>query len=342
MMKLLRVFTILLASMAIGLVSAGTITVTSPAQGSAANPTAVKASTQINFNITGGITEVTVSVRIFRLDTNALYRTLNPVKVTPNTEGRVSGSVNMAFSKGIDPEIAYRVEVRANEVSRPDNLYNADQNLFVKPDLTPPKILQFNPLPNSFVKGTVTITVQIQEDNLKDWRVQVDGADLPNGDGTTVDARGRFSVLWDTSGAQFDGQKNVTVRVRDEADNETTQTIPLTIDRIKPVIAIMSPQNNANFSAGSTVNVVVDIRDVSNTSVPVTGVDVVVKTTAGAFRLRVARVSFTQVNATTMRWTGRIRWVKGQLPPTFRIHVTAIDKARNAATPQVVTCTIGT
>lgn len=340
-MKILRLFTTFLAVMAWGLVSAGTITVTSPAQGSAAEPTPVKGSTQINFNITGGITEVTVNVRIFRLDTNTLYRTLNPVKVTPDTQGRVSGSATMTFSKGIDPEIPYRVEVRATELSRPDNVYNSDQNIFIKPDLTAPKILQYNPLQNSFVKGIVTIRVRIQEENLKDWRVQVNNADLPNGDGTTVDALGRFTVLWDTSGEQFDGPKTITVRVRDTADNEVTQSIPVTIDRVKPVISILTPQNNAKFSAGSTISVVVDVRDFSSSSVAVTGVDVVVRNTAGAFVLRVARISFSAANSTTVRWTGRIRWVNGQLPSTFRIHVTAIDKAGNVATPQVVTATIG-
>lgn len=340
-MKLLRTLVTMLSALTVGLVSAGTITVTSPAQGGASTPTPVKATTQINFNITGGITEVTVNVKIFRLDNNTLYRTLSPVKVTPNTEGKVTGSATMTFSKGIDPEIPYRVEVRATEASRPDNVYNSDQNIFVQPDLTAPKIIRYNPLPNSFVKGVVTITVQITEANLKDWRVQVGGADLPNGDGTTVDAQGRFTVLWDTSGEQFDVQKTISIRVRDTADNETTQSIPVTIDRIKPTITIQAPLNNARFSGGSTINVVVDIKDASNTSVAVTGVDVVVRTTAGVFVLRVTRLSFQQLNSTTVRWTGRIRWVNGQLPPTFRIHTTAIDKAGNVATPQVVTCSIG-
>lgn len=338
-MKFLRLFATFLAVTAWGLVSAGTITVTSPAKGSAANPTPVKGSTQINFNITGGVTQVTVTVRIFRVDTNTLYRTLEPVRVTPDTQGRVSGSATMTFSKtNNDPEIPYRVEVRASEEA---GTYNTDQDLFVKPDLTAPKILQYNPLQNSFVKGVVTIRVRIAEENLKDWRVQVNNQDLVNGFGTTVDALGRFTVTWDTSGEQFDGPKTITVRVRDTADSEVTQNIPVTIDRVKPVISILTPQNNATFSAGSTITVVVDVRDFSSSSVAATGVDVVVRNTAGAFVLRVARISFTAANSTTSRWTGRIRWVNGQLPSTFRIHVTAIDKAGNVATPQVVTATIG-
>ncbi len=340
-MKLLRLFVLILSALVVGFAGAGTITVTSPAKGSAVNPTPIKGTTSVNFNITGGVTQVTVTVRIFRLDNNTLYSALEPVKVTPNTDGKVSGSATLKFTKGIDPEIGYRVEIRASEESTPGNVYNADQDIFVKPDLTAPKIIRFTPVSGAFVKGVVTITVQIQEDNLKDWRVQVDNGDLPNGTGTTVNSQGRFTVQWDTSGVVLDGAKTITVRVKDTADNETTQNINVTIDRIKPVITIRTPQNNTAFTSGSIVNVAVDIRDASTTSVPVTGVDVVVRTTTGTFVLRVPRISYTQVDGNTMRWTGRIRWVSGQLPRTFRIHVSAIDKAQNVANPQVVTVTIG-
>lgn len=340
-MKHLRILISLLTVLAWSIAGAGTITVTSPAKGSAGSPTPIKGTTSINFNIVGGQTEVTVNVRIFRLDNNTLYSALDAVKVTPNTDGKVSGSATLRFTKGIDPEIGYRVEVRAFEASTPGNPYNSDQDLFVRPDLTAPKIIRFTPQTGSFVKGVVTITVQIEETNLKDWRVQVENADLPNGTGTTVNAQNRFTVLWDTSGVQFDGAKTITVKVRDTADNESTQQISVTIDRVKPTITIRSPQNNTAYSAGSTISVIVDIKDFSNTSVPVTGVDVVVKTTNGTFVLRVARISYQQVDGTTVRWTGRIRWVKGQLPPVFRIHVSSIDKARNVATPQVVSCSIG-
>lgn len=340
-MKFLRFLVLILSALVAGFAHAGTITVTSPAKGSAAAPTPIKGTTPVNFNITGGVTQVTVTVRIFRLDNNTLYSALEPVKVTPNTDGKVTGSANLKFTKGIDPEIGYRVEIRATEESTPGNVYNSDQDIFVKPDLTAPKIIRFTPVSGAFVKGVVNITVQIQEDNLKDWRVQVDNGDLPNGTGTTVNSLGRFTVLWDTSGVVLDGPKTITVRVKDTADNETTQNINVTIDRVKPIITIRSPQSNAVFTAGSIVNVVVDIKDFSNTSVPVTGVDVVARTTTGTFVLRVPRISFTQVDATTVRWTGRIRWVKGQLPKTFRIHVTAIDKANNVANPQVVTVNIG-
>lgn len=330
----------ILATLATAALSvAGNITVTSPAKGTASAPTAVKASTTINFNITGGITEVSIDIKLFRLDTGALYRDTPAItKVTPNTDGKVTGSFTVSFSKGIDPEIAYRLEVRAREVSTPGNTYNADQNLFVKPDLTAPKILQFNPLNGAFVKGVVKISVKISESNLKDWRVQIDGADLPNGTGTSTDSLGQFSVDWDTSGLQFDGTKNITVRVRDDADNETNQTITVAVDRVKPALTIQAPQNNSTFSPGTTLFVTVDVKDVG---INVNGLDVVLRTTGGAFLTRVARQTFSSIGNNTFRWSGRVRWRDNFLPTQFKVTASAIDRAGNVATPQSVTVTIG-
>ncbi len=340
MRNLLRVgvglVTILMAGLALG---AGTITVTSPARGTLAAPTPIKGNAPINFNITGGQTEVTVTVRLFRLDLNQQYGQPLTVKVTPNTDGKVSGSVSFQFSQGIDPEVAYRAEVRATETG--GNLYNTDQDLFVKPDLTKPKILSFNPLGGSFVKGNVLISVQVLEANLKDWRVQVDGNTLPNGEGTTVNSQGYFTVTWATNGIQFDGSKTISIRIRDLAENETTQDIPVTIDRVAPRLTIQSPLNNSSFAAGTTLTVIADVTDASTASVPVTGLDVVVRKMDGTFITRVARQSFTSLNGTTSRWTGRIRWRAGLLPPQFKIIVTATDKAGNVATPQTVTVNIG-
>ena len=334
----------IVASAALAL-AASTITVTSPAKGSLAAPTPTKPSVNISFNIVASLGppapgEVTIDVKVFRLDTGALYRNLPAHhKVTPNTDGKVSGTLPaITFTKGIDPEVTYRFEVRAREVDRPAEVYNTDQNLFLRPDLTAPKILQFNPLNGSFVKGTVKISAQIEELNLKDWRVQVDGADLPNGTGTTVGAEGTFTVDWDTSGVILDGAKTISIRVRDTADNEVTQTINVTIDRVKPIITIQAPLNNSSYPPGTTLAVTVDVRDVG---INVTGVDVVLRTTAGAFIIRVARQGFSSIGNNTFRWTGRVRWRQGLLPPTFKLHATAIDRAGNLATPQSVTVRVG-
>lgn len=323
---------------------ASTITVTSPPKGSLAAPTPIKSTTSINFNIVAaipGATQVKVSYKLYRMDTvppTLVREDAKAAEVTPNTDGKISGSFSLSFTKGQDPEVTYRLDVRAREDGRPGEVYNTDQDLFLRPDLTAPKLLQFNPLSGAFVKGIVRISAKIEETNLKDWRVQVDGADLPGGTGTTVDAEGRFFVDWNTTGIQFDGGKTINIRVRDVADNEVTQNINVTIDRVRPVITIQAPLNNSNYAPGTTLAVTVDVRDVG---IAVTGVDVVLRTTGGAFIIRVARQGFTSIGNNTFRWTGRVRWRSGLLPSKFKVNASAIDRAGNAATPQSVTVNVG-
>ncbi|MEQ1820935.1 MAG: hypothetical protein ABL949_00305 [Fimbriimonadaceae bacterium] len=321
---------------------AGTINVNSPARGTPTAPTLVGTSKSINFALTNMVNEAKVSITVRRQSDNSLFfESIDAVSVTPSTNNHDgSGTFNLTFAQGT-PEVVFRVEVRARDINN-ETTYNVDQDLFVKPDVTKPKILSFNPITNSFVKGIVPIRVRISETNLKEWRVQVNSQDIPNNTGSTVNAQGEFVVNWDTTGIQLDGAQSISIRVRDLADNEETTNISLTLDRIAPTVTIRAPVNNTTYSAGTTITITVDIRDASNAAVNFSGVDVVARTTAGAFITRASRVSFQPVDGTTNRWVGRIRWVQGQLPSTFKIHVTAVDKAGNVPpTPQTVTVKIG-
>jgi hypothetical protein len=337
MKKLFTILTLVVAAVA---AQAATITVTAPAAGSQADPTPVGTSTTVQFQLRDMVSQARVSATVRRVSDNTVFTTIPEVSINPDPSNRTgSGSLTVSFPQGT-PEVTYRVEVRARDINN-STTYNQDQNLFLRPDLTKPKILQFNPTSGSFVKGVVPIRVQVREANLKDWRVQVDGQDIPNNTGTTIDANGRFQVNWDTAGIQTDGPKTISVRIRDEADNEETQTINVTVDRVAPVVTIQTPRTGSVISPGTTIAVTVDVSDFSSNSVDVTGLDVVIRTNAGAFVTRVARQSFNQLNGTTRRWVGRIRWTN-TLPASFRVTATAVDKAGNRATnPQTVTVTVG-
>lgn len=321
---------------------AGTINVTSPAKGTAQAPTLVGGSTSINFGLTNMVNVAKINIKVVRLTDNVtILDQKDALRVTPSTTNKDgSGTYNLTFAEGA-AEVAYRVEVRAEDLNNA-TAYNTDQDLFVKPDLTKPKILSFNPVNNAFVKGVVPIRVRISEANLQDWRVQVNNQDIPNNAGTTVNANGEFVVNWDTTGIVLDGAKTISIRIRDEAGNEENRNLTVTLDRIAPVATIRAPVNNTTFSAGTTIVITVDIKDASSSSVNVTGIDVVARTTGNAFITRAARLSFTALDATTNRWTGRIRWQAGLLPGTFKIVVTAVDRAGNVSpTPQTVTVKIG-
>jgi hypothetical protein len=321
---------------------AGTISVNSPATGTAADPTLVGANTSITFALTAMVNVAKINITVFRQSDNTIFfQALDATRVTPSTTNHDgSGSYNLTFTEGT-PEVVYRVEVRAVDLNGATT-YNTDQNLFVKPDVTKPKFLSFNPVDGSFVKGIVPIRVKIKETNLQDWRVQIGGQDIPNNTGTTVSATGEFVVNWDTTGILLDGPRTINVRVRDLASNEENININVQIDRVAPTVTIRAPVNNTTFSAGTTIVITVDIRDASSTSVNASGVDVVVKRMDGTFITRAARISFSAIDGSTVRWNGRIRWVSGQLPSQFKIVVTAVDRAGNVApTPQSVTVRIG-
>ncbi len=114
----------------------------------------------------------------------------------------------------------------------------------------------------------------------------------------------------------------------------------MTLDRAAPVTTIAYPRSDTNVQRGTTVSVVVDVRDANSVSVDQTGVDVIARKLDGTYICRVARVSVKSSGSDTIRWTGRIRYIAGQLPSQFKLEATSVDKAGNVATKQVVTVTV--
>lgn len=341
MLKRVIAFFVLL--LAVPFCFAATITVTTPAKGTPADPTLVDDSTPISFTLKNmAQSEAKIQITVRRNSDNSIFfQNLDALRVTPGTTNDDgSGTFSLTFSEGT-PEVVYKVEVRAVPVQTGVTTYNDDQDLYVKPDLTKPKFLSYTPSDSAFIKGIVKIKVKIQEANLKDWRVQIDNQDIPNNQGTTVDANGYFQVSWDTTGIKLDGSKTINLRVRDSAGNEQSKSINVTLDRVPPIITIKSPLNNTHYSPGTNITVTVDIKDASSASTSANGVDVIARRMDGSFIVRAAKIQFQQVDGVTNRWTGRIRWVQGQLPSKFKIEVTAYDKAGNAGTKQTVIVYIG-
>src|SRR6185436_16276420 len=120
--------------------------------------------------------------------------------------------------------------------------------------------------------GIVTITVLVQEPNFKDYRVTINGNDIPNNTGETLN-NGEFTVTWDTNGIQLDGTQTIGIRLRDLANNEDNRTITVTLDRVKPSVNIVQPRSDTSLRRGSNVSVAVDVTDVSTTSVDITGIE---------------------------------------------------------------------
>jgi hypothetical protein len=250
----------------------------------------------------------------------------------PDVDDQIDSQLSLNIQQG-SPEGAYVIVVTAKR--NDNNTVFGTVTINVTLDLTKPKFLQFNPLNGSFVSGIVTIAVLVLEPNFKDYRVTVNGSDIPNNTGETLN-NGEFTVVWDTNGIQFDGQQSIGIRLRDLADNEENRTINVTLDRVKPSVNIIQPRSDTSLRRGSNVSVAVDIQDVNVSSVDVTGVEIIARKLDGSYLGHVARESFRSISGNTMRWTGRLRYRKS-LPTQFKIVVNVIDRAGNTAVPQEVT-----
>lgn len=320
------------------LANAGVLTITEPASGTVSNPTLIGNNASIKFNITGGVNRVDLVATLRKVSDNTVVGTFNE-QATPDADGKASGQIALALVEGVTEEVPYKVTVTARDINIATT-YNTI-TLYILPDLTKPKILQFNPNQTSFVKGVVPITVRVSEANLKDWRVQINNQDIPNNTGTTVNSNGEFVVQWITSGLLTDGPKTINIRVRDEADNETSLAVDVTVDRNPPTVAFLVPRSGSTISPGTTISVVMDITDFNQAALDTSGVDVVVRKMDGTFIARVSRISYNGTGSNTKRWVGRIRWRQGQLPSQFKITASVVDRAGNAASPQTVTVRLG-
>jgi hypothetical protein len=223
----------------------------------------------------------------------------------------------------------YTIELRAKE----GNVDYTPVTVLVKVDVKSPKLLSYRPGLNSFIRGNLVSQFKLAEDNLKDWRITVNNADVPNNSGsggTTID------FLYDTSGITNDGPINLNMNCSDFAGNTFGFQIPVTLDRKPPVTTIQFPQPTSPIRRKSDIRVLVDVADQFSNSVDLTGVDVVIQKTDGTFLGRVSRESFTEIGGNTWRWQGRLRYRAG-LPSVYNIVVSALDKAGNSAVRQQVT-----
>lgn len=304
---------------------AGTLTVTSPEDGAF-----VGSNTTISFRIAGGNVQVTVRAHISKVGGGA--STTLETRVTPDESGNASGSLNWNPSDSF-PEGDYDIEVTATE---PGNTYNT-VNLTVTLDRIKPRFRDFSPLRNSFVRGVVTITADLDELNIKEWRVTVNDADLPNNTGDSASV----SVVWDTSFIEEDGEQTIRIRVTDKAENSETLEIPVTLDRAAPVVRVEFPRTNSVVRPGTIMGIIIKIEDSSQESVDWMAVLVEVRRMDGTLIRRASRLRWTSGgNERERLWLGRAP-VLFTDPDQFKITVNVVDKAGNVAVTQEVPLSTG-
>ncbi|MBN8689739.1 MAG: hypothetical protein J0L72_02985 [Armatimonadetes bacterium] len=299
---------------------AGTIQITSPRTGDFLGRT-----NQLKFTTTNSFAQARVAATITNV-ANPLIRFTKQGDFDPNDENKITGNLDLNFDRST-PEGLYTIVVTVTE---PGNSYPVTTISNVTIDVVEPKFLDSNPLSGTFVRGLVPIQLSLQENNIEEWRVQVNGTDIPNNTGNTS----TVNVTWDTAAIERDGSQSINIKVDDKAKNSANKGINVTLDRVAPSIQILSPTSTA-FRPGATIPVAVDILDQFSGSVTPLAVDVSMYTTGNVLIGRVARIS-ARNSGNNLNWTGRIRNTR-VLPRQFYLRVTAIDRAGNPATTQQVT-----
>lgn len=321
----MRLFTAVACAAVASLVSAGTITVTSPTSGEFLGK-----SNNVSFNIRNAVSKVTVRVTATQVaDPTITVSTQR--EFTPNVDGEIGGSIPLNLSSGL-ANGPYSLTVVATE---PDASYNIVPAIPVIVDVKDPRFIQFNPISGNFVRGLVPISSLFDEENMKEWRVQVNNADIPNNTGSTT----ILSVLWDSTLETADGAKTITITAEDQAGNKASQSISVTIDRVAPTSTILAPTGAEIILPGSRLAVVAVIDDQFANSVDERTVDVTIEDTNGNFVMRVARRTIRN-NGNSLTWAGRIRDAS-KLPSEFDLVITAGDKAGNRATTQRLRLKVG-
>lgn len=309
----------MLAALSLG----GTLVLKSPTEGAY-----LGLSNSIQFSVTGAKVEVDVTATVV----GPAGTTKVTQSFTPDADGKINDSIGVNFSEGT-PTGDYTITLSATEIG---NTYDP-QTVHVKVDVEAPKFYSFSPNNGAFVTGTVKIRATIVETNMKDWRVKVNDQDIPNNTGTTNEV----SVDWDTSLVKKDGANTISIVVRDQANNSTTKTLSVTLDRLPPTISIVYPRSSTYIIPGTTINVAIEITDASTTSVDGSGIDVVIQTLDGKYVGLVTRTAITASGSNVLQWVGRIRYRAGAVPTKFKIVVNAVDRAGNRATPQEVSLKVG-
>lgn len=322
MLKRLLILGTMLAAVA---ANAGTINVTSPNEGDY-----LGRSNQLSFTITGSNAQAKVKAVVTNNADSSISFSFQQ-DFTPNVDHEISGSLNLNFNDAT-PEGSYKIVV---SVTEPGNPYNSKTINEVFIDVVNPKFRDVAPANGGFVRGNVNIRAELEESNIDEWRVQINGQDIPNNTGSTASV----SVLWNTAGIIRDGQQSISIRVEDKASNTNTKSISVTVDRIPPTVDIASPTISP-YRPRATIPVIINFNDQFPSALLLQNVDVLIKDLNNNTIGRVARKSVRQ-SGNSLQWSGLIKY-NSNMPTRYKVVVTAIDRAGNPAiTQEVIVNTTG-
>ncbi len=307
------------------LARAGVLTVQSPN-----NNEFVGATTDIKVQTSQGFTKVTVTANIVKQGGGA--STTLTTDIFPDGDGKGNGTMTWNAG-GSFPEGLYDITVTATS---DDTFWNTEVRT-VTLDTTKPKFTTFSPTDGSFFNGTIDITATLTESNgIKQWRVTVDGNDIPNNTGTSLN----IDVPFTPANDEDDGPRKIKIEAKDLAGNTASVEFTINLDRQPPKIVVTYPRSDFRVRPNSNLAVTIEITDATNTAVDVSAVVVELRDMDDNLIRRVARRSYQPISDTAVRWAGRVRMDVGNRT-RVKIVVRATDRAGNAGVTQEIELQVG-
>ncbi len=316
----MKFFGLLLGVICVGAASAATISVSAPSNGDYFGK-----SNTVKYNLKDMVSRATINVVATSVD-NPTVSIAQTTTNDPDSTNSATGSLPFNLTATV-PQGNYTLQVTATESG---STYNIPAPISIIVDVIEPKFVNFNPISGAYFSGKLLITATLLEPNIKEWRVQANGSDIPNNTGNTTDV----SVLWDATSLPNDGKQSITINATDKALNTANRQMDVTLDRLPPSITVLSPLNNQAYRPGSDIPVTITIADQFADSLDERFVSVLIQDTAGRTLGRVARRQ-AMASGNSLIWIGRLRHSRS-FPSQFNIVTMASDKAGNSAVSQTV------
>ncbi len=120
-------------------------------------------------------------------------------------------------------------------------------------DNTAPTTRILSPGPGDYVRGYVAVKIYVSDDNLERAELRIDGNTV-----MTYSSTGTYTYNWNTF-LETDGAHTIELYAVDEAGQDSSESITVTVDNTAPTVSIDHPANNSYVTG--TVNVTVTSSD---------------------------------------------------------------------------------
>lgn len=237
-----------------------------------------------------------------------------------------TNSVNVALkTSDLTDQQAHKLQIKV--VDKAGNTGQTETRSITVDNVNPTATLT-SPTDGAVVGGVVTVTGTVGDTYLANWVLYDNGAQIATGAASNGATSSAVSFAWDTTNKAKvpDGTHVLKLTGIDKAGNQTSTSVTVTTSNSRPVVKIVSPQNNSNVGG----MVAFEGTIVTNVSTKLT-----YQATVAGIAISLTPVSPQSVAALApLRVTGTVDLSK-VANGTYPLTLTATDEAGNTSSDQV-------